>query len=92
MSTQSQVNPDIASVEQHTNKAALMGGKVSTQVLQDFSDGCKPYIFHKEIAADKQVTSIIMGIKDQHIKDWYHVNKATVNTLTFNTFMLEFHT
>ena len=94
MSTQSQVDPDVASVEQcdQIKPPMLTGGKVSVQVLQDFGDSCESYFFHKEIAADKQVTSIIMGIKDHHIKDWYHANKATVNALTFDTFMSQLHT
>ena len=71
MSAQSQVDPDVASVEQRDQMKPpmLTGGKVSVQVLQDFSDGCESYFFHKEIAAEKQVTSIIMGIKDHRIKD-----------------------
>ena len=73
MSTQSQVDPDVASVEQcnQMKPPMLTGGKVSTQVLWDFSDSCKSYFLHKEIAADKQVTAIIMGIKDHCIEDWY---------------------
>ena len=93
MSTQSQVNPDVASVEQRnqTKLPMLTGSKVSTQVLRDFSDGCESYFFHKEIATNKQVTSIIMGIKDHHIKDWYRANKAMVNALTFDAFMSQLH-
>ena len=94
MSTQSQVDPDVASVEQRdqTKPPMLTGGKVSVQVLRDFSDSCKSYFFHEEIAPDKQVTSIIMVIKDHHIKDWYHANKAMVNTFTFDAFMSQLHT
>ena len=54
--------------------------------------GAKSYFFHKEIAPDKQVLAIIMGIKDHRVKDWYHTNKAIVTTLTFNNFMTQLHT
>ena len=32
-----------------------------------------------------------MGIKDHCIKDWYCANKATVNALTFDTFISQLH-
>lgn len=94
MSSQSPVDPDVASVEQRdqTKPPMLTGGRVSAQVLRDFGEGCESYFFHKEIQADKQVTSIIMGIKDHRIKDWYRANKAMINALTFDDFMLQLHT
>lgn len=94
MSTQQSTNPDIASVEQHnqTKPPMLTSGKVSAQVLQDFSEGCESYFFHKDITPDKQVSAIIMGIKDHWIKDWYCANKALVAALTFDNLMTQLHT
>ena len=70
MSTQQPTNPDITSVKQRdqTKPPVLTSSKVSTQVLQDFSEGCESYFFHKEIAPNKQVSAIIMGIKDHQVK------------------------
>ena len=69
----------------------ITSGKVSTQVLWDFSEGCESYFFHKEITPDKQVSVIIMGIKDHWVKDRYHTNKAVITALTFNDFMTHLH-
>ena len=93
MSTHQPTNPDITSVKQHdqTKLSVLTSGKVSAQVLYDFSEECKSYFFHKEITPNKQVLAIIMGIKDHQVKDWYHTNKAVVTALTFNDFMTQLH-
>lgn len=94
MSNPTPVEPDVASVEQRdqTKPPMLTGRKASAQVLHDFEDsGCETYFFHKEVQANKQVTSVILGIKDHRIKDWYRANKAVVNALTFKDFMLQLH-
>jgi len=69
MSSNVPVDPDVASVEQRdqTKPPMLTGGKVTAQVLRDFGEGCESYFFHKEIAADKQVTSIILGPSYQRL-------------------------
>ena len=93
MSTQQSTNPDVTLVKQcnQTKLPVLTSSKVSTQVLWHFSKGCESYFFHKEITPNKQVSVIIMGIKDHWVKDWYHANKAVVTALTFNDFMTQLH-
>jgi len=82
-------DPNITQVEQHdqTKPPVLTVGKVTPQVLRDWEDACLGYYFHKGVADDRQVRSVILGLKDFCIGDWYRAAKTAVDNLTFDELM-----
>ena len=69
----------------------LTPGDISSAVMRQFEHSCKNYFVHKKIMADDQVTLILGGILDDCIGDWISADHDRLVTLSFDTFMVEFH-
>lgn len=80
---------EFAEVDQRdqTKPPILTLGKVTPKALNNFADGCEAYFFHKQVAVDKQVQVVVLGIKDHHMRDWYRTSKATIIVMPFADFM-----
>lgn len=65
-------------------------GKITPEVSKRWEDGCIDYFECKEIAEDKQVRKVLAGLRDQRVCDWFSINRAHIQALTFPNFMKEF--
>jgi hypothetical protein len=70
----------------------LTPGDISPSVMRQFEHGCKNYFVHKKIIVDDQVALIIGGIQDSRVGDWISGERDRLIALSFNDFMIEFHT
>ena len=68
----------------------LFSGDITPKVMREFKDTCLGYFENKEFAADKQVRKILVGLKDDCVKEWLSVDCECVCNLTFPNFMVEF--
>ncbi|KAI9449465.1 hypothetical protein HD554DRAFT_2034239 [Boletus coccyginus] len=71
------------------NPPTLTPGEVTPEQLHKWEMGCLQYFFHKDIATDDQVKCIVWGLLDLHVQQWYSVENAQLNVLTFPEFMNE---
>jgi len=80
----------LATVEPTSVKApVLTEGDISPTVMMDFENTTLDFFVSKSVPADKQVTMIIPGIKDLHIRDWISTDCACLVELPFSDFMKE---
>jgi hypothetical protein len=81
---------EFAEVEQRdqTKPPILTVGKITPQALNNFSDGCEAYFFHKQVADAKQVQVVVLGLKDHRIRDWYRASKVAIIAMSFDDFMV----
>ena len=80
----------LATVDPTSAKApVLTAGDVSPAVMMDFQNAALDFFVSKSVPADKQVTMIIPGIKDIHIRDWIGADRDRIVALTFAEFMKE---
>jgi hypothetical protein len=85
---------NVAYVEQDipSKPPVLHPGDITLEVMREFEDGCVGYFETKEIAEDKQVRKILLGLPDSRVKDWVATERNHITGLTFPTFMAEFRT
>ncbi|EDR15393.1 uncharacterized protein LACBIDRAFT_321191 [Laccaria bicolor S238N-H82] len=80
----------LASVDPSSAKAPILTqGNISPAVMMDFENAALDFFVSKSIPADKQVTMIIPGIKDLHIRDWITAERARIVVLPFADFITE---
>ncbi|KIM73371.1 hypothetical protein PILCRDRAFT_81196 [Piloderma croceum F 1598] len=70
----------------------LTAGDISPAVMRQFEHSCQNYFIHKKIIADDQVLLIIRGILDNCVSDWISTKRDCLIALSFDTFMINFHT
>ncbi|KIM81505.1 hypothetical protein PILCRDRAFT_8569 [Piloderma croceum F 1598] len=72
----------------------LMAGNISPSpaIICQFEHGCRNYFIHKKIIVDDQVSLIIGGILDSHVSDWISTECNHLIALSFDMFMINFHT
>jgi len=75
-----------------TKVPILNADDITPDIMCEYEDTCINFFNAKEIAADKQVRKILVGIKDHHIKNWIVVEHDALLALTFEEFMIEFRT
>ena len=66
-------------------------GKVKTSMMMDFENAALNFFISKPVPAEKQVTMIILSIKDLHIRDWIAAECDCIVALIFAAFMVELH-
>ena len=81
-----------ATVEQDvpSKVPVLTPGDISPATMCEYKHACIGYFENKDIVPDKQVRKILSGIKDDRIKEWLSVDRAHIQTLSFEEFMVEF--
>jgi hypothetical protein len=79
----------IATVKDRNPNVAptLTAGRVTPEALHRWERACKEYFRTKQVAADKQVVSVISRLQDLRIADWIEANEATLVALKFPAFM-----
>lgn len=83
----------LATVDPTSAKAPILTqGNVSPVVMMDFENAALDFFTSKSIPANKQVTMIISGIKDLHIRDWITTECMHIMVLPFSDFMAELRT
>jgi hypothetical protein len=84
----------MATVEQSSPSKVpiLHPGDISPAVMHTFEHGCRNFFVHKKIIADDQVSLIIGGILDNRVGDWISAERDRLIALSFDDFMVEFHT
>jgi hypothetical protein len=70
----------------------LTVGILTHTLLHAFQMGSLQYFSQKNITADKHVASIIWGLYGPCIQNWYIIDIAHIDALTFKNFMNEIHT
>ncbi|KIM78087.1 hypothetical protein PILCRDRAFT_11524 [Piloderma croceum F 1598] len=75
-----------------TKVPILTAGNISPAVMHQFKHSCRNYFIHKKIIADDQVSLIIGGILDSRVSDWISTKHDHLIALSFNVFMIIFHT
>jgi hypothetical protein len=68
----------------------LSSGDITPAVMHKFEDTCIGYFENKDIDDDKQVRKILAGLKDDCIKKWLSVDRLRFQSLSFDTFVIEF--
>jgi hypothetical protein len=81
-----------AEVEVSGNKAPILTpGMLTPEVLHHFENSCKSYLRNKKIEAADQVSAIAGNMHDPLISNWYWMDEARINQLTFDAFVMEVH-
>ena len=82
-----------ATVELTSGKAPILTSRdVTPSVMMEFKNTCLDFFEAKSVPNDKQVASILLGIRDLHIQNWIAADQATIVALPFATFMTQLHT
>ncbi|KAJ6492616.1 hypothetical protein DFH09DRAFT_1338217 [Mycena vulgaris] len=82
-----------ASVEKHASKLpTLHKGELTPLVIDDMELACINYFNAKDVAADKQVATILGCFMDPHFTNWVRpvTTRARLVALSFPAFMKEF--
>jgi len=80
----------LATVEPTSAKApVLTEGDISPAVMMDFENAALDFFISKSVPSKKQVTMIILGIKDLRIRNWISADCARLVDLPFVDFMKE---
>ena len=58
--------------------------------MHTYENACLGFFENKDIAEDKQVRKILVGLQDGGIQDWISVDRDHFLALTFPDFMVEF--
>jgi hypothetical protein len=81
-------NPTYALFSQdHHAPPFLMAGTLTLALLHTFQMGALQYFSQRNITADRHVPSIVWGLCDPRIQNWYINNTTRINMLAFNVFM-----
>jgi len=69
-----------------------MAGVLTPALLRAFQMGTLEFFSRKTILADKQVPSVVWGLCDARIQNWYINDTTHIDALTFKIFMDEIRT
>jgi len=75
--------------QDHKGPPVLTAGALTPALLRAFQIGSMQYFSQKTIAIDKQVASVVWGLRNPRIQNWYMNDTAHIDLLTFNNFMKE---
>ena len=86
-------DPNTAQLEQadQTKPLVLTAGKVTPQILHEWEEACDGYFYHKKVKAEDQVHTVVLGLKDYCVADWYRASQVEVIALTFDEFKTALH-
>ena len=80
----------LATVEPTSGKApVLTTGDLTPAVVMDFENAAQDFFVAKSVPPEKQVSLILLGIKDIRICDWITADHARITSLSFDVFIKE---
>jgi len=83
----------LATIEPTSAKVPILTeGDIAPMVMMDFENAALNYFISKSVPAEKQVTMIILGIKDLRICNWISAEHACLVDLPFLGFMAKMRT
>ena len=65
----------------------LTKGLITPEILYEWELACEEYFRVKSVANDKQVESVLAGLRDFHIAGWARANVTELKILKFSEFM-----
>jgi hypothetical protein len=78
-------------LQDHKSPLTLTAGVLTPALLRTFHFGSLQYFSQKSIAPDKHVSSVVWGLCDPRIQNWYMNDMARIDKLSIMDFMAEVH-